>query len=79
VLIYVATRIFHVGELVAIARFDRFEFGLTVKLTSPEEKEKERAAADKNNAPNAADKTPASDAPASTAKPATAAASESKP
>ncbi len=58
---------------------DRFEFGLTVKLTSPEEKEKERAAADKNNAPNAADKTPASDAPASAAKPATAAASESKP
>ena len=30
VLIYIATRIFHVGELVAIARFDRFELGLTV-------------------------------------------------
>ncbi|MFZ2057168.1 MAG: SulP family inorganic anion transporter [Acidimicrobiales bacterium] len=30
VLIFVATRIFHFRELVAIARFDRFEFGLTV-------------------------------------------------
>lgn len=30
VLIYIATRIFHVHELVAIARFDRFELGLTV-------------------------------------------------
>ena len=30
VLIYIATRIFHVRELVAIARFDRFELGLTV-------------------------------------------------
>ena len=30
VLIYVATRIFHVHELAAIARFDRFELGLTV-------------------------------------------------
>jgi len=30
VLLYVATRIFHVGDLVAIARFDRFEFGLAV-------------------------------------------------
>jgi MFS superfamily sulfate permease-like transporter len=30
VLIFVATRIFHLRELVAIARFDRFELGLTV-------------------------------------------------
>jgi MFS superfamily sulfate permease-like transporter len=30
VLIFVATRIFHSRELVAIARFDLFEFGLTV-------------------------------------------------
>jgi len=30
VLIFVATRIFHTRELVAIARFDLFEFGLTV-------------------------------------------------
>ena len=30
VLLYIATRIFHVGDLVAIARFDRFEFGLAV-------------------------------------------------
>jgi SulP family sulfate permease len=30
VLIYVATRIFHLDELVAVARFDRFELGLTV-------------------------------------------------
>jgi high affinity sulfate transporter 1 len=30
VLAYVATRVFHVGDLVAIARFDRFEFGLAV-------------------------------------------------
>jgi MFS superfamily sulfate permease-like transporter len=30
VLIFVATRIFHTRELDAIARFDRFEFGLTV-------------------------------------------------
>jgi high affinity sulfate transporter 1 len=30
VLIFVATRIFHTGELEAIARFDLFEFGLTV-------------------------------------------------
>jgi len=29
VLIYVATRIFHVHEILSIARFDRFEFGLT--------------------------------------------------
>jgi type IV pilus assembly protein PilN len=59
---------------------DRFEFGLTVKLTSPEEKEKERAAAaEKTNAANAADKTQATAPPAGTAKPAAAAASESKP
>ena len=30
VLIFVATRILHVGELAAIARFDKFELGLTV-------------------------------------------------
>jgi SulP family sulfate permease len=30
VLIFIATRIFHVRDLVAIARFDRFEFGLAV-------------------------------------------------
>jgi sulfate permease, SulP family len=30
VLLFVATRIFHVGDLVAIARFDRFELGLAV-------------------------------------------------
>jgi high affinity sulfate transporter 1 len=30
VLLYVATRIFHLGELKAIARFDRFELGLAV-------------------------------------------------
>ena len=30
VLIFVATRIFHTRELIAIARFDLFEFGLTV-------------------------------------------------
>jgi SulP family sulfate permease len=30
VLIFVATRIFHLRNLVAIARFDRFEFGLAV-------------------------------------------------
>jgi high affinity sulfate transporter 1 len=30
VLIFIATRIFHVGDLVAIARFDRFEFGLAL-------------------------------------------------
>jgi len=44
---------------------DRFEFGLVVKLTSPEEKEKERAAADTRNA--VTPPTPASTA----AKPAT--------
>ena len=61
---------------------DRFEFGLTVKLTSPEEKEKERAAADKTAATATADATspktttpPAANAP----KPASTAASESKP
>jgi len=30
VLIYIATRIFHVSDLIAIARFDRFELGLAV-------------------------------------------------
>lgn len=30
VLMYVAARIFHVGELASIARFDRFEFGLAL-------------------------------------------------
>lgn len=56
---------------------DRFEFGLTVKLTSPEEKEKERAAAaDKVNAQNATDKAAAAPATSNAAKPA---ASESKP
>ncbi len=30
VLIFVATRIFHTRELIAISRFDLFEFGLTV-------------------------------------------------
>ena len=30
VLIYIATRIFHVGDLIAIARFDRFELGLAI-------------------------------------------------
>ena len=30
VLLYVATRIFHLGELEAIARFDRFELGLAI-------------------------------------------------
>jgi SulP family sulfate permease len=30
VLLYVATRIFHLGELKAIARFDRFELGLAI-------------------------------------------------
>jgi Tfp pilus assembly protein PilN len=60
---------------------DRFEFGLTVKLTSPEEKEKERAAADKTGTAAAADATaskatpPASNAP----QPAPTAASGSKP
>jgi type IV pilus assembly protein PilN len=63
---------------------DRFEFGLTVKLTSPEEKEKERAAAEKSaaadkNGTNTTDKTPPAGGPASAAKPAAAAASESKP
>jgi type IV pilus assembly protein PilN len=65
---------------------DRFEFALTVKLTSPEEKDKERAAAaeksavaDKNNGPIAADKTAPAGVPDSAAKPAAAAASESKP
>lgn len=62
---------------------DRFEFGLTVKLTSPEEKEKERAAAaEKNNAQAATDKTPSGATPANTtvAKPTTPpAASGSKP
>ena len=65
---------------------DRFEFGLTVKLTSPEEKEKERAAAAEKNAAadkngtNATDKTPPAGTPADAAKPAAAAASsESKP
>jgi len=62
---------------------DRFEFGLTVKLTSPEEKEKERAAAEKNasadkSGTNATDKSPPAGVPASAAKPAAAAASESK-
>lgn len=62
---------------------DRFEFGLSVKLTSPEEKEKERAAAaEKANAQNAADNktaSPAAPANAAAAKPATPATSESKP
>jgi type IV pilus assembly protein PilN len=55
---------------------DRFEFGLVVKLTSPEEKEKERAAADTRNAatpptPGAATKpaTPPASAPSAGAKP----------
>jgi sulfate permease, SulP family len=30
VLLYVASRIFHVGELISIARFDRFELGLAL-------------------------------------------------
>jgi high affinity sulfate transporter 1 len=30
VLIFIATRIFHIGDLVAIARFDRFEFALAL-------------------------------------------------
>jgi MFS superfamily sulfate permease-like transporter len=30
VLIYIATRIFHIRDLVSIARFDRFEFGLAI-------------------------------------------------
>ena len=59
---------------------DRFEFGLTVKLTSPEEKEKERAAADKSGTQATADATTskATPAPANAPKPATT-ASESKP
>lgn len=54
---------------------DRFEFGLVVKLTSPEEKEKERAAADIRNAaaapPTAPGKpaTPPASAPSAGAKP----------
>jgi SulP family sulfate permease len=30
VLVYIATRIFHLSELIAIGRFDRFEFGLAL-------------------------------------------------
>jgi type IV pilus assembly protein PilN len=44
-------------------RRERFEFGLTVKLTSPEEKEKERLAAEGKTAP-AAPATPAATTPA---------------
>jgi type IV pilus assembly protein PilN len=60
---------------------DRFEFGLTVKLTSPEEKEKERAAADKSSATATADATTSKTTPpaANAPKPASTAASESKP
>ncbi|MEP6484997.1 MAG: PilN domain-containing protein [Rudaea sp.] len=60
---------------------DRFEFGLTVKLTSPEEKEKERAAAEKSGASATAEVIkPTTAAPATNApKPATPAAAESKP
>ncbi len=47
---------------------DRFEFSLSVKLTSPEEKEKERAAADaKNAAANSAPGLPAAKPAAPTA------------
>jgi type IV pilus assembly protein PilN len=56
-------------------RRERFEFGLTVKLTSPEEKEKERLAAEGKTAATGA---PSAGTPAA-AKPATPASTGSKP
>jgi type IV pilus assembly protein PilN len=59
-------------------RRERFEFGLTVKLTSPEEKEKERLAAEGKTPPAAAPTAPAAGAGAAP-KPATPPAAPASP